>query len=63
MRTRTSDGAMRKTLDLEKSAHLKILEQPRVRHATVSPSPTPSPEGKQKKQKKPKKHKKKKYEV
>jgi hypothetical protein len=63
MRTRTSDGAMRKRLDLEKSAHLKILEQPRVRHAAVSASPTPSPEGKQKKQKKPKKHKKKKYEV
>ena len=63
MRTRASDEAMRKTLDLEKSAHLKMLDQPRVRHAAVSASPTPSPEGKQKKQKKPKKHKKKKYEV
>jgi len=63
MRTRASGEEMRKTLDLEKSAHLKVLDQPRVRHATDGASPTPSPEGKQKKQKKQKKHKKKKYEV
>jgi hypothetical protein len=63
MRTRASSDEIRNVLDSEKSAHLKMLDQPRVRHATVSASPTPSPEGKQKKQKKQKKHKKKKYEV
>ncbi len=60
MRTRASGEEMRKTLDLEKSAHLKMLDQPRVRHATVSASPTPSPESKHKEHKEHKKKKKKK---
>jgi len=57
MRTRASGEAMRKTLDLEKSAHLKVLDQPRVRHATVSASPTLSPVPKHKEKKKKKKSK------
>jgi hypothetical protein len=61
MRARASDEGMRKRLDLEKSAHLKMLDQPRVRHAMVSASPTPSPGPKHKEHKKKKKQKKSKY--
>ena len=44
MRTRASGEEMRSVLDSEKSGHLKMLDQPRVRHATDGASPTPSPE-------------------
>jgi hypothetical protein len=62
MRMRASGEEMRSVLDSQKSGHLKMLDQPRVRHATDGASPTPpSPEGKPKKPKKPKKQKKQKY--
>jgi hypothetical protein len=61
MRARASGEEMRKTLDLEKYGHLKMLDQPRVRHATDAALPTPSPEAKHKEHKKKKKQKKGKY--
>lgn len=61
MRTRASGEEMRNVLDLEKSGHLKMLDQPRVRHATDGALPTPPPEPKHKEQKKHKKLKKQKY--
>jgi hypothetical protein len=58
MRTRASGEEMRKVLDVNKSAHLRMLDQPRVRHATVAASPTPSPGPPQKEHKEKKKKKK-----
>jgi hypothetical protein len=52
MRTRASGEEMRKALDFEKSEHLKVLNQPRVRHATDGALPTPSPERTKHKKKK-----------
>ena len=54
MRTRASGEEMRKALDFEKSEHLKLLNQPRVRHATDGALPTPSPERKHNEHKKKK---------
>jgi hypothetical protein len=52
MRARASGEEMRKALDFEKSEHLKLLNQPRVRHETDGALPTPSPEREKHKKKK-----------
>jgi hypothetical protein len=43
MRARASSEEMKKALDFEKGEHLKLLNQPRVRHATDGSLPTPTP--------------------
>ena len=49
MRARASSEEMKKALDFEKGEHLKLLNQPRVRHETDGSLPTPSPSKKHKK--------------